>query len=117
MITFSSEPKPGATSRTSSPALWELHETRERRRRIFPLKWFFQTLPQTFRRHIRAFWMSLAITARRLRVGGFALALDTAAKPALMPFSHLLQDPPNVSQKKKGDPESAGGQKTSFSAF
>src|SRR6185369_8830538 len=36
-------------------AYGEIHETREKQRRFFPVKWFFQTLPQTFRRHIRAF--------------------------------------------------------------
>src|SRR5260221_7527246 len=30
----------------------EIHETRQRQRGLRPLQWFFQTLPQTFRRHI-----------------------------------------------------------------
>ena len=36
-------------------------ETRERRRRIYPVRWFFQTLPQTFRRHIRQFYLSTPV--------------------------------------------------------
>src|SRR5580700_2653783 len=43
----------------------EIHETRERRgpasSRSFK-KWFLSTFPRTFRKHIRAFQLSLAIT-------------------------------------------------------
>src|SRR3989454_899201 len=119
MITFSSEPETRRyLENLIARGYGEIHETRERRRRIFPLKWFFQTLPQTFRRHIRAFWMSLAITLAGSAFGGFALALDPAAKPALMPFSHLLQDPKKrVAEEEKATQDRLAGQKTSFSAF
>lgn len=119
IITFSSEPETRRyLENLVARGYGELHETRERRRRIFPLKWFFQTLPQTFRRHIRAFWMSLAITLAGSAFGGFALALDPAAKPALMPFSHLLQDPAKrVAEEEKATQDRLAGRKTSFSAF
>jgi uncharacterized membrane protein SpoIIM required for sporulation len=96
----------------------EIHETRERQRRIYPLKWFFQTLPQTFRRHIRAFWMSVAITLAGAAFGGFALALDPSSKPALMPFSHLMQDPAKrVAEEESATADRLSGRKSSFSAF
>src|SRR5439155_5110019 len=38
-------------------AYGEIHETRDRQHRLSPVVWFFQTLPQTFRRHLRAFWL------------------------------------------------------------
>src|SRR5437870_13813877 len=73
IITFSSEPETRRyLENLVARGYGELHETRERRRRIFPLKWFFQTLPHTFRRHIRVFWMSLAITLAGFEFGGFA---------------------------------------------
>src|SRR5437762_8940557 len=90
----------------------EIHETRERQRRIRPLQWFFQTLPQTFRRHIRAFYFSLAITLAGCAFGGFALAFDPGAKSALMPFSHLLQDPAKrVAEEEKATEDRLAGQK------
>jgi uncharacterized membrane protein SpoIIM required for sporulation len=96
----------------------EIHETRERQRRIRPLEWFFQTLPQTFRRHIRAFYFSLAITLAGCAFGGFALALDPDSKPALMPFSHLLQDPAQrVAEEESATSDRLSGHKSSFSAY
>src|SRR5947199_5239930 len=63
ITTFSSEPETRRYLESLiARAYGEIHETRQRQRRIFPLRWFFQTLPQTFRRHVRAFWLSLAIT-------------------------------------------------------
>src|SRR5207237_5585928 len=50
--------------------------------------------------------------------GGFAIALDPESKPALMPFSHLLQDPAKrVAQEEKATEDRLAGEKTSFSAF
>ena len=119
IITFSSEPAMRRyLENLVARGYGELHETRERQRRIFPFKWFFQTLPQTFRRHIRAFWMSLAITLAGCAFGGFAIAFDPGAKPALMPFSHLQQDPSRrVAEEERATEDRLAGQKTSFSAF
>lgn len=98
-------------------AYGEIHETRERRGRLFPLKWFFQTLPQTFRRHVRAFYLSVAITLAGCAFGGLALAFDPEAKPVLMPFSHLLQDPAKrVADEEKATKDRLAGHKTTFSA-
>jgi uncharacterized membrane protein SpoIIM required for sporulation len=117
--TFSAEP---ATRRylenLVSRAYGEIHETRGRQRRIRPLQWFFQTLPQTFRRHIRAFYFSVAITLVGAAFGGFAIALDPESKPALMPFSHLLEDPAQrVAEEESATEDRLSGQKSSFSAY
>src|SRR5205809_4221606 len=54
--TFSSEPETRRyLENLVARAYGEIHETRQRQRRFLPLKWFLQTLPQTFRRHVRAF--------------------------------------------------------------
>jgi len=119
MITFSAEPETRRyLENLIARGYGEVHETRQRQRGILPLQWFFQTLPQTFRRHIRAFWMSLAITLAGCAFGGFAIALDPASKSALMPFSHLQQDPAKrVAEEEKATEDRLAGQKTSFSAF
>ena len=44
-----------------SRAYSDVHEIRTRSSRFRPLVWLFQTFPQTFRRHIRAFWLSVAV--------------------------------------------------------
>jgi uncharacterized membrane protein SpoIIM required for sporulation len=119
MTTFSSEPETrtyleGLVAR----AYGEIHETRERRGQLHPLEWFFHTLPQTFRRHVRAFYLSVAVTLAGCAFGGLALALDPASKPVLMPFSHLLQDPARrVAEEEKATTDRLAGRKSSFSAF
>jgi uncharacterized membrane protein SpoIIM required for sporulation len=118
LTTYSSEPETRRfLENLVSRAYGEIHETRQKQRRFFPLAWFFQTWPQTFRRHIRAFYLSLAITLAGCAFGGLAIAFDPDSKPVLMPFSHLLEDP----AKRVADEESAThdrleGHKTSFSA-
>ncbi len=119
IATFSSEP---ATRRflehLVARAYGEIHETREPRRQIAPWKWFFTTLPQTFRKHVGAFYLSVAITAAGCLFGGFAIALDPESKPALMPFSHLLGDPAKrVAQEENATEDRLSGQKSSFSAY
>jgi len=119
LTTFSSEPETRRyLENLVARAYGEIHETRSRRPHIHPLHWFLRTLPQTFRRHIRAFQMSLAITIAGCTFGGLALALDPAAKPVLMPFPHLLQDPAQrVAEEEKATADRLAGHKTSFSAF
>ena len=96
----------------------EIHETRDRHQRLQPLRWFFLTLPQTFRRHITAFYVSLAITVAGCLFGALAIALDPSAKSVLMPFSHLLQDPAKrVAREESATSDRLGGYKSSFSAF
>jgi len=119
ITTFSAEPETRRyLENLVARAYGEIHETRDRPGRRAPLTWFFQTLPQTFRRHVRAFYVSLAITLAGCAFGGFALALDPTAKPVLMPFPHLLQDPTQrVAEEESATQDRLAGHKTSFSAF
>src|SRR5205809_7903803 len=72
LTTFSSEPETRRyLEHLVARAYGEIHETREKRRRIFPLRWFFQTLPQTFRRHVRSFYLSVVVTLAGCAFGGF----------------------------------------------
>ena len=86
ITTFSAEPETRRyLENLVARAYGEIHETREKQARLSPLKWFFLTLPQTFRRHVRAFWLSLAITIAGCLFGGFAIGLDPASKAVMIP--------------------------------
>lgn len=116
--TFSSEPQTKRyLENLVARAYGEIHETRQTQRRIFPLRWFFETLPQTFRLHIRAFYLSLAITIAGCVFGSLAIAFDPDSKQVLMPFSHLQQDPAQrVAQEESATEDRLSGHKTTFSA-
>jgi len=118
LSTFASEPELRRyLENLVARAYGEVHEVRERRHTVRVLEWFFRTLPRTFRRHVRAFWLSLAITFAGCAFGGFALALDPDAKAVLMPFPHLRQDPAQrVAQEEQDARDRLAGHKTSFSA-
>jgi len=98
-------------------AYGEIHETRDSRTKLHPLHWFFQTLPQTFRRHVRAFQLSVGITIVGVIFGAMALAFDPDAKEVITPFPHLLEDPSKrVAHEEAHVNEDLRGHKGSFSA-
>jgi uncharacterized membrane protein SpoIIM required for sporulation len=120
VTTFASEPETRRYLESLvARAYGEIHETRERQHRFSPLTWFLQTLPQTFRRQIRAFWLSLGITIAGALFGGFAVAYDPEAKGAVLPemFANHLGDPAErvAREEQDKDSPSAGGM-SSFSA-
>jgi uncharacterized membrane protein SpoIIM required for sporulation len=119
ITTFSSEPETRRyLEHLVARAYGEIHETRAKRRRIFPLRWFFQTLPQTFRRHIGAFYLSVAITLAGCVFGGFATAFDPESRHVTMPFGHDRMRPSErVKEEESATHDRLEGQKSSFSAF
>ncbi len=119
LATFSAEPE---TRRYLESlvvrAYGEIHETREKRRRIRPLKWFFQTLPQTFRRNARAFQLSVAITLVGTLFGGLATWVDPESRHVTMPFGHDQMRPSQrVKQEESRIEDRLEGRKTEFSAY
>jgi uncharacterized membrane protein SpoIIM required for sporulation len=118
LTTFSAEPETRRYLESLiARAYGEIHETRVKQQRFSPLKWFFGTLPQTFRRNVRAFWLSLALTLAGCAFGGFAIAFDPDSKSVLMPFEHLQGDPAErVAREESSDHDRLQGAKTSFSA-
>jgi uncharacterized membrane protein SpoIIM required for sporulation len=95
----------------------EIHESRERSGRLHPIKWFFGTLPRTFRRHIDAFWLTVAITLVGCAFGGSAIRFDPDSKRVLMPFSHLMQSPAErVKREESSTTDRMRDRKSSFSA-
>lgn len=118
--TFASEPETRRYLESLvARAYGEIHETRDRQHRFSPVAWFFQALPQAFRRHVRAFWLSLAITFLGALFGGFAVALDADAKSAVLPamFANHLDDPSErVAREEKQSEEPSADAMSSFSA-
>lgn len=100
----------------------EVHEIRKKTGRLAPLRWFFQTFPQTFRRYVQAFWLAVMVTLAGFLFGGFAISFDPEAKAVIMPFPHLNLSPSErVAQEERRAQEGAqdrlSGAKTSFSAY
>ncbi|MFB3890862.1 MAG: stage II sporulation protein M [Phycisphaerae bacterium] len=92
--TFSSDPQ--VTRRLESLVARTyalIHAMDRSRRRFRPIKWFFGTFPRTFRGHIQAFMLSLAITLGGVAFGALAVAIDPDAKEVIMPFEGLRGDP------------------------
>lgn len=119
LITFSSEPETRRyLENLIARAYGEIHETREKQRRIFPLQWFFQTLPRTFRRQVRAFYFALAVTLAGCAFGALATAFDPDSRHVTMPFGHdQLRPSERVKQEENSPRDQLTGHKSSFSAY
>jgi uncharacterized membrane protein SpoIIM required for sporulation len=97
-------------------AFGQIHETRGKPYRLRPLHWFFTNFPRAFRKHIRAFWISLLAIMVGAAFGGFTVLIDSNAKQILLPFSHLQGDPSDrVKKEESADADQLRGAKTSFS--
>ena len=96
----------------------EIHEVRRMQRRFPPLAWLFGTFPQTFRRHINAFYLAAAITGLGCLIGALILILDPGAKQVLMPFAHLQMSPSErVQMEEEQAPDRHDGGKAGFASF
>ncbi len=117
--TFASEPETRQHLESLvGRAYAEIHESRRGTGRIRPFYWFFVVFPETFRRHFRAFLLSVTITLVGAAFGGFAIALDPSAKEVLMPFSYLQQSPEErVATEENVSRNQPMGERASFSAF
>jgi uncharacterized membrane protein SpoIIM required for sporulation len=119
LATFSAEP---GTHRylesLVARAYAEIHETRKRPHRLSPLRWFFGTLPNTFRRHIGAFWLAMAVMLAGSAFGAGAVLVDPVAKDVLMPFPHLQLHPSErVAEEESEARDPYKGRKMSGSAM
>jgi len=98
-------------------AYGEVHEARDRARRVSPITWFFSHFPAVFQRHVRAFWLASAIFLAGFVFGGAALRFDPEAKPVLMPFEHLQGDPAKrVALEEQAKRDRLSGAHYTFSA-
>jgi uncharacterized membrane protein SpoIIM required for sporulation len=95
-----------------------IHAGRQETVRFSFWRWFWGTFPRTFRRHWRAFALSLSIMLAGTLFGAAAIVADPGAKAVLMPFEHLQMDPAKrVAKEEAGDRDPMRGTKGSFSAF
>jgi uncharacterized membrane protein SpoIIM required for sporulation len=101
----------------------EIHhrEPRWRPRTLLAAAVRFVTIrfPRTFRRHAATFALSCAATVVGAVFGAAAVAIDEEAKPALLPFSHLLGDPAERVRQEETIEADGGGHaaaETEFSA-
>ena len=121
LVTFAAEPDLRRYLETLvARAYSEIHETRDDQKRFAPLAWLLNTLPQTFRRHARAFYLSTVVLSIGAMFGGFAMAFDPEAKQTVMPamFSDHLGDPSErVRREEQGKHTPTAGQLTPFSTM
>lgn len=118
LTTFSSEPETRRyLENLVGRAYGEIHETRNRRLHLRPVHWFFHTLPQTFRRHGKAFALAVLITLVGCIFGSMSVALDPDAKQVITPFPHLLDDPAKrVAREEQAKKDRLSDHKAAFSA-
>ena len=99
-------------------AYGEIHETRDPHRRFLFLRWFTREVPQTFRRHIQAFWLSLGLTLLGAAFGAGMLHINPDAKETLLPFSHLAGKPSErVAEEQENMGKRLEGRKAGFAGF
>jgi uncharacterized membrane protein SpoIIM required for sporulation len=116
--TFAGEPEvrrflEGLVARAYS----EIHETREKRSKLSLWRWFVETFPRAFRRRLRPFWLSLAVTIAGCIFGAGAIRIDPDAKQILMPFPGLKEDPAErVRKEETAKHDRLVGRKGTFAA-
>ncbi len=115
IASFSAEPETNRYLESLvARAYGEVHETRGTRARVDPGAWLLRTFPRVFRKHIRAFALSVAITLVGVAFGGVAVLLDPDAKEVLLPFPHLQQSPSErVAQEERTVSDELKGKKIS----
>jgi uncharacterized membrane protein SpoIIM required for sporulation len=99
----------------------EIHEVRQRAGKPRKLwDWFIIDFPAAFRRHVRAFQLSLIITLAGALFGAGAIYKDKDAKSVILPdqFSHLLGDPAKrVYEEEHSKTDKLKHRKAGFSAM
>ncbi|MGD8352822.1 MAG: stage II sporulation protein M [Pseudomonadota bacterium] len=102
----------------ASRAFGEIHQGSRPARGLDIRKWITVTFPGTFRKHLRAFSLALAVTVLGGIFGAGAVALDPASKEILMPFAHLQGDPSKrVAEEESGDAPRRDIQGITFSSY
>ena len=119
LATFASEP---ATRRylesLVARAHGEIHEQREVTHQFGVSAWFFQTFPQTFRRHVRFFWFAVAVTLIGCVFGGAALLFDPDSRYVTMAYGHdQLTPSQRVQQEEQRGDSSVADEQAGFSTF
>lgn len=94
----------------------EIHESRSGTRTFAWREWLV-AFPRAFRRHVVAFYFSIAITLAGCAFGGLAIRMDSQAKSVIMPFPELVGPPSErVAREEKARTDRMKGVKATFSA-
>jgi uncharacterized membrane protein SpoIIM required for sporulation len=120
LATFASEPELRRyLEHLVARAYREIHETRRSPRSFRPWLWLSQTLPQTFRRHVNAFYLAFAVTALGALLGAGATIGDPDSRAATLPFGHDALSPGErvAHEERVAATDRLAGRKGSFSAF
>jgi uncharacterized membrane protein SpoIIM required for sporulation len=118
--TFSSEPETRRYLESLvARAYAEIHETRGVTFGLAPVRWFFRTFPQTFRRHLDAFWIATAVMGVGMLFGGLTLILDPEARRVIMPAPHAQMNPSERVAAEESMDRARGilSHRATFSAF
>ncbi len=83
-----------------------------------PWRWLTGTFPRTFRRHLAAFWLAVAITGVGTAFGALAVGIDPGARAVILPFGHADQTPgERVAEEEEEKGEHLTGHKATFSGY
>ena len=81
-----------------------------------PAEWLARTFPRTFRRHLGAFWLALAVTLAGTGFGALTVAIDPESRAVTMPFGHADVTPAErVAREEQEGNQHRFGQQASFS--
>ena len=98
-------------------AYGEIHEVREKGGRRSFRRWFFEGFPGAFRRHVGAFWLSLAMMLAGSVLGAAAIRMDPQSRDVLLPFDYPNETPNlRVQREENAKKDRLGGQHSTFSA-
>ncbi|HPG31793.1 MAG TPA: stage II sporulation protein M [bacterium] len=102
-----------------SRAYSEINETRVRRHKTDFRNWLLFIFPETFRKNILAFLISLFFLIAGVVFGAAAVYFDDEAKNILIPYQALRQKPSDrvKFEESEKDKDKLKDQKSSFSAF
>jgi uncharacterized membrane protein SpoIIM required for sporulation len=99
-------------------AYGEIHEVRSAKIKIRLIHWFLCLFPIVFRRHARAFSLSLGITVVGILFGAGALIVSPDTKSVLLPFEHLQGRPSErVAWEEQNRGQHLEGNKAQFSTM
>jgi uncharacterized membrane protein SpoIIM required for sporulation len=119
ILTFSSEPEIRRYLESLvARAYGEIHGSKSKHYRLKLRSWLLNTFPQTFRRHISAFYLALAITILGIIFGGLIITLDPYAKREILPFGHGLITPSErVDREESAKEDRLKNVKAHFSSY
>lgn len=119
LSTFSAEPSTRLyLENLVSRAYGEVHGSRSRSQRFKIRPWLLETFPNAFRRHIRAFAISVMTMLIGALLGVALLLIAPDAKSELLPFGHLHGDPSErVAREESKETRGLADGKATFSSM